>query len=88
MILLRFRRQNRKRRKLSKHIPDDKYYLGCRDAEVVDLADMRHEYTLVSSRLELIKRQPELLAASREFFPVCKVLAIKIFQNTSSRAHR
>lgn len=59
--------QNRKRRKLTKHIPDDKYHLGRKDAEVIDLADMRHEYTLVSSRLELIRRQPELLTASRKY---------------------
>ncbi|KAF8574446.1 hypothetical protein K439DRAFT_1399027 [Ramaria rubella] len=59
--------QSHKRRKLSKHIPDDKYHLGCRDAEVVDLADLRYEYTLVHSRLELVKRQPDLLAASQHF---------------------
>jgi hypothetical protein len=58
--------QNRKQRKLTKNIPDDKYHKGCRDVEVVDLADLRHEYTLVSSRLELIGRQPDLLAASRK----------------------
>lgn len=58
--------QNRKRRKLSRNIPDDKYHKACRDVEVVDLADLRHEYTLVSSRLELIRRQPDLLAASRK----------------------
>jgi nuclear pore complex protein Nup160 len=53
---------------LTKNIPDEKYHLSCRDTEVVDLADLRHEYTLVNSRLELVKRQPDLLAASRKCF--------------------
>jgi len=90
-------RQNRKRRKLTKHIPDEKYHLGCKDAEVIDLTDMRHEYTLVSSRLELIRRQPELLAASREYlitpkqkriFTACRTLPFEYTDSLDIRAGR
>lgn len=62
--------QPRKRRKLSKHIPEGKYALGKRDAEIVDLADMQYEYALMSARLELIRREPTLLSAGTESFPV------------------
>ncbi|CCM04030.1 uncharacterized protein FIBRA_06187 [Fibroporia radiculosa] len=51
----------RKRRKLSRHIPEDKYTVGKRDAEIVELADMQYEYSLLSARLELIRRDPTLL---------------------------
>lgn len=55
--------QLRKRRKLTKHIPENRYSLGSRDAEVIDLADMQYEYTLLTARLELIRREPTLLSA-------------------------
>ncbi|GBE79204.1 hypothetical protein SCP_0204010 [Sparassis crispa] len=53
----------RKRRKLSRYIPEDKYGPGKRDMEVVELADMQYEYTLLAIRLELIRRDPTLLSA-------------------------
>ncbi|GBE89216.1 hypothetical protein SCP_1502240 [Sparassis crispa] len=52
-----------KRRKLSRYIPEDKYGPGKRDMEVVELADMQYEYTLLAIRLELIRRDPTLLSA-------------------------
>jgi len=51
----------RKRRKLSKHIPEDKYTVGKRDMEVIELTDIQYEYTLLSARVELIKTDPTLL---------------------------
>ncbi|OBZ71774.1 hypothetical protein A0H81_08206 [Grifola frondosa] len=53
----------RKRRKLSKHIPEGRYALGKRDTEIVELADMQYEYALLSARLELVRRDPTLLSA-------------------------
>ncbi|KZT74501.1 hypothetical protein DAEQUDRAFT_195531 [Daedalea quercina L-15889] len=53
----------RKRRKLSRHIPESRYSVGKRDAEIVHLFDMQYEYTLLSARLELIRRDPTLLSA-------------------------
>ncbi|KAJ3536697.1 hypothetical protein NM688_g6802 [Phlebia brevispora] len=56
--------QSRKRRKLSKHIPESKYAIGKRDAEVVELVDIQYEHALLSAQLELVRRSPTLLAAS------------------------
>ncbi|OSX60529.1 hypothetical protein POSPLADRAFT_1066767 [Postia placenta MAD-698-R-SB12] len=61
--------QLRKRRKLTKHIPENRYSLGSRDAEVIDLADMQYEYTLLTARLELIRREPTLLSAGGLLLP-------------------
>jgi len=76
--------QNRKRRKLSKHIPADKYRIDTRDAEVIELADLRHEYTLVKSRLDLVKRDPNLLATSRKW----PVLTLAVMPRLTNIIHR
>ena len=57
------RSQPRKRRKLSRNIPEERYSAGKRDAEIVYLSDMQYEYTLLSARLELIRRDPTLLSS-------------------------
>ena len=57
----------RKRRRLSKHIPESKYALGKRDAEVVELKDMQYEYALLSARVELVRRDPTLLSSGGAF---------------------
>ena len=62
--------QPRKRRRLTKHIPEDKYALGKRDSEVVELKDMQYEYALLSARVELVRRDPTLLSAGGEFSPL------------------
>ncbi|EMD40997.1 hypothetical protein CERSUDRAFT_43484 [Gelatoporia subvermispora B] len=51
------------RRKLSRHIPENKFSMGKRDAEIVDLSDMQYEYTLLLARVELIRRDPTLLSS-------------------------
>ncbi|CDO74132.1 hypothetical protein BN946_scf185043.g182 [Trametes cinnabarina] len=53
----------RKRRKLTKHIPESKYGIGRRDAEMVELKDMQYEYALLSARVEVVRRDPTLLSA-------------------------
>ena len=63
------RQQPRKRRRLSKHIPEEKYGLGKRDSEVVELKDMQFEYALLAARVELARRDPTLLAAGGTSFP-------------------
>lgn len=45
----------------------DKYQSDARDAEIVDLDDMRRDYTLVNSRLDLMKRHPDLNASTRMY---------------------
>ncbi|KAI0347005.1 hypothetical protein BDW22DRAFT_1367225 [Trametopsis cervina] len=53
----------RKRRKLSKHIPESRYTVGKRDTEVVELADIQYEYVLLAAQLELLRKDPRLLAS-------------------------
>ncbi|KAI0698869.1 nucleoporin Nup120/160-domain-containing protein [Cytidiella melzeri] len=53
----------RKRRKLSKHIPESKYTSGKRDAEVVELRDILYEYALLAAQLELLQQDHRLLSS-------------------------
>jgi hypothetical protein len=55
--------QPRKRRKLSKHIPESKFTVGKSDSELIELADIQYEYVLLSARLDLIRKDPQLLAS-------------------------
>ena len=48
---------------MSRHIPENKYAIGKRDAEVVELSDIQYEYALLSAQVELVKRSPTLLSA-------------------------
>ncbi|KAF8665766.1 hypothetical protein AX16_000214 [Volvariella volvacea WC 439] len=49
-----------KRRKLSHHIPEDKYSLGIHGVEVVQLSDIQQEYALLSAQIDLIRRDPSV----------------------------
>jgi nuclear pore complex protein Nup160 len=55
-----------KRRKLTKHIPEDRFASGKRDLEIVKLSDVIAEYTLLSAQLDLVRKDPELLRAIGE----------------------
>jgi nuclear pore complex protein Nup160 len=55
-----------KRRKLTKHIPEDRFASGKRDLEIVKLPDVIAEYTLLSAQLDLVRKDPELLRAAGE----------------------
>lgn len=56
------------KRRLSKHVPAEKYQLDARDVEVVNLQDLQREYTLVNSRLDLMKRHSDLNATTCVYF--------------------
>lgn len=56
----------RKRRKLTKHIPEDQFTSDRRDAEFVSLEDIREEYAYLHAKIELIKRDAAFLGASGE----------------------
>ena len=56
----------RKRRKLTKHIPETSFSNGKRDSEIIELSDIVYEYTLLSARLELVRRDGSLLPTSGE----------------------
>jgi len=56
----------RKRRKLTRHIPEDRFASGKRDLEIVKLSDVIAEYTLLNAQLDLVRKDPELLRSSGE----------------------
>lgn len=60
------RPSERKRQKLTKHIPEDKFAGGKRDLEMVKRSDVIAEYTLLNARLGLVRKDPELLRAIGE----------------------
>ncbi len=60
------RPSERKRRKLTKHIPEDRFAGGKRDFEMVKRSDVIAEYTLLNAQLDLVRKDPELLRASGE----------------------
>jgi nuclear pore complex protein Nup160 len=60
------RQPERKRRKLTRHIPEDRFASGKRDSEIVKLSDINAEYTLLSAQVDLVRRDPELLHSSGE----------------------
>lgn len=57
----------RKRRKLTRHIPEEKFASGKRDSEIVKLSEVVAEYALLSAQLDLVRRDPELLHSSGEY---------------------
>ena len=59
--------ERKRRRKLTKHIPEDKFAGGKRDFEMVKRSDVIAEYTLLNARLDLVRKDPELLRASGEW---------------------
>jgi nuclear pore complex protein Nup160 len=61
------RQPERKRRKLTRHIPEDKFASGKRDSEIVKLSEVVAEYALLNAQLDLVRRDPELLHSSGEY---------------------
>jgi len=57
-------RQNRQRRRLAHHIPEDQFAPGSKAMELVQLEDLRWEYNLVLGRLDLWRRDPTVLGTS------------------------
>jgi nuclear pore complex protein Nup160 len=60
------KQSERKRRKLTRHIPEDRFASGKRDMEIVKLSDVMAEYTLLSAQLDLVRKDPDLLRLSGE----------------------
>ena len=60
--------QPRKRRKLSKHIPESKFAVGKYDSEIIDLSDIQYEYALLCARLDLFRKDPSLLSSGGKLY--------------------
>jgi len=56
------RQPERKRRKLTRHIPEDRFASGKRDSEIVKLSDVIAEYALLSAQVDLVRRDPRVVA--------------------------
>ncbi|KAL0949809.1 hypothetical protein HGRIS_009844 [Hohenbuehelia grisea] len=61
--------ESRKRRKLSKYIPEDRYSTGTHNVEMVDYQDMRYDYALLSARIEAARSDPSLLRSGDFLLP-------------------
>jgi len=55
--------QLRKRRKLTRNIPEDEFGSSKRNSEIVALADIIFEYTVLSARLDLVRKDSSLIQA-------------------------
>jgi nuclear pore complex protein Nup160 len=72
------RQSERKRRKLTRHIPEDRFASGKRDLEIVKLSDVIAESTLLGAQLDLVRKDPELLRSSGEHDPACEYEELKL----------
>jgi len=55
--------QLRKRQKLTRNIPEEKFGSSKRNSEIVALADIVFEYTVLSARLDLVRKDSSLIQA-------------------------
>ncbi|KAH7103030.1 nucleoporin Nup120/160-domain-containing protein [Auriculariales sp. MPI-PUGE-AT-0066] len=68
-------RENRKRRRLAHHIPEDKFSPGSKAMELVQLEDLRWEYNLVLARLDIWRIDPAAFGTSLQVSAVDVVAA-------------
>ncbi|KAK1217352.1 hypothetical protein PQX77_019987 [Marasmius sp. AFHP31] len=64
----------RKRRKLSLHTPPDRFLTGKYENEVIQLGDIQYDYALLAAQLDLIHKDPTLLAASEFLLPPSSII--------------
>ncbi|KAF5387735.1 hypothetical protein D9615_000062 [Tricholomella constricta] len=69
----------RKRRKLSRHIPENKFTAGRFDTDIVRLADMQYDYALLAAQIDMIRHEPALLS-SPEFLLPPPVIVLRLAQ--------
>lgn len=55
--------QARKRRKVTRHIPEAKQGSGKYEAEVIQLADIQHDYAALSAHIDLVRSDPTLMTS-------------------------
>ncbi|KAF8914143.1 nucleoporin Nup120/160-domain-containing protein [Gymnopilus junonius] len=60
---------SRQRQKLSKHVPESKYISSKYDAEIIHLADMEYECTILQAQIDIIKRDPSILSSQEYLLP-------------------
>ncbi|KAK2466397.1 hypothetical protein APHAL10511_002039 [Amanita phalloides] len=71
--------ETRKRRKVTRYIPEAKYSSGNYDAEVVQLVDIQHDYAALSAHIDLVRSDPTLIS-SQDFFLPTSLIILKLAQ--------
>ncbi|KAF6762913.1 nucleoporin Nup120/160-domain-containing protein [Ephemerocybe angulata] len=59
----------RKRKGSSKYIPESKFLSSKYDSQIVHLADMQRQHTLLAAQISIIERNPGILTASEFLLP-------------------
>ncbi|TCD70458.1 hypothetical protein EIP91_003219 [Steccherinum ochraceum] len=81
-------REHRKRQKLTRFIPEEKYSDGNREVEIVEISDIKHEYALLAAQVELIRVQPQFLYVneilSQPLSVVLKLAQLNLFDTALS----
>ncbi|KAF9468851.1 nucleoporin Nup120/160-domain-containing protein [Collybia nuda] len=64
----------RKRRKLSRHIPENRYAPGKPDAEIVHLADIQYDHVLLSAQIDIIQKDLSVLSSAEFLLPPSSIV--------------
>ncbi|GLB33440.1 putative nucleoporin Nup120/160 [Lyophyllum shimeji] len=68
-----------KRRKLPRYIPERRFTPGKFDSDIIRLADMEYDYALLAAQIDMVRRDPALLA-SPEFLLPPSVIVLRLAQ--------
>ncbi|KAG6888649.1 hypothetical protein C0992_007907 [Termitomyces sp. T32_za158] len=53
----------RKRRRLTKQVPEDKFTAGISDSDIIQLTDIQYDHALLSAQIDIIRRDPTILSS-------------------------
>ncbi|KAG6885255.1 hypothetical protein C0993_004112 [Termitomyces sp. T159_Od127] len=54
--------ESRKRRRLTKYVPEDKFTPGRFDSDIIRLTDIQYDHALLSAQIDIIRREPAILS--------------------------
>ncbi|KAG2013470.1 hypothetical protein CC2G_010381 [Coprinopsis cinerea AmutBmut pab1-1] len=77
---------NKRRKATSKHIPESQFISSKYGASIVHLGDMRRNYTLLSAQIDLIKREPTILASPEFLLPPPVIVMRLVHSNLLNQA--
>ncbi|KNZ75687.1 Nuclear pore complex protein [Termitomyces sp. J132] len=69
----------RKRRRLTRHVPEDKFTPGRFDTDVIRLKDIQYDFALLSAQIDIIRRDPTILS-SPEFMLPPPTIVLRLIQ--------
>ncbi|KAG6866010.1 hypothetical protein C0991_009682 [Blastosporella zonata] len=59
----------RKRRKLARHVPENKFTPGRFDTDIISLPDIQYEYALLAAQIDIIRCDPTILSSPEFMLP-------------------